>query len=47
MEAIAHAVSGAMRDMGFVTPGPRKMVFVLTALRASAAYTSLVNICES
>lgn len=37
IDAIAHAVIGAMREAGLVTPGPRKIFLVLTAHSARAA----------
>src|SRR4029077_676757 len=37
IDAIEHAVIGAIRDAGLVTPGPRTIFLVLTAHSASEA----------
>ena len=47
IEAIEQAVTGAIREAGLVTPGPRKIFLVFTAHSARDAYTSLNSICES
>ena len=42
--AIPQADRGAIRDAGFVTPGPIFILLVLSAHKAILAYTSLPNI---